>query len=80
KDYATFENDDPSADGFAGGFAGDGMGGFGNIPGNTGFDGGMGGFDGASGTVITMPSKMNDMPPGAPNDFPSEGMDGDVPF
>ena len=80
KDYAKFENDDPSADGYAGGFSGDGMGGFGNIPGNTGFDGGMGGFDGASGTVITMPSKMNDMPPGAPNDFPSEGMDGDVPF
>lgn len=111
KDYAKFENDDVSADGFAGGFGGDGTGGgFGNIPGNTGFDSGMGGFGGgfdggmgggfsqpagggfghaggAPGTVITMPSKMNDMPPAMrPDDFPGAGMpssgsaDTDVPF
>lgn len=107
KDYAKFENDDLTADGFpGGGFDGGGAGGFGGgmpggfgggIPGNTGFDSGMGGFGQpgggfgqpggfgpagrAPGTVITMPSKMNDMPPGmAPGDFPNEGMDGDVPF
>lgn len=78
KDYARFENDDTLGEGFGGGFGGaGGFGGLGggNIPNNTGFD------HSGSGTVITMPSKMNDMPPMADmNDFPVGSQDDNIPF
>lgn len=64
KDFAKFENDDVVG-GFAGGAYNGEFGGSGNrMSGNTDFD-----QNGNSGTIITMPSKMNNMPV---VDFPAQ--------